>query len=324
MPQVVLIAACPFPPAPACRSRRSPFSSSPSPHPSPQPGFRVEIDKGLKRSLTDDCFVCQKKNHFQATVACKMQSQPAYVATRSGLLKVSGLYINMYGIKAEAPAKHVRLEQSQPDRSKKSFAPAPIAVLSNEVTKVTIGRLHFAETTHNNMRKKGKPNPDQRYFALIVTLAARAGDELYTIASHRSENMIVRASNPGQFESEPNVQWVKGQTINSIYHSGAVGINIDTPDEALCVRGNIRLSGAILQPSDRRVKRDIERANTQEQVCRLKRHVLSLARQATSPVLSHNVLLYSTACPTPSPPPSHHLSQPSWRRSCGCRSTSTA
>lgn len=30
------------------------------------------------------------------------------------------------------------------------------------ITKVTLGRLHFCETTANNMRKKGKPNPDQR------------------------------------------------------------------------------------------------------------------------------------------------------------------
>ena len=55
------------------------------------------------------------------------------------------------------------------------------------------------------MRKKGKPNPDQRYFALVVSIAALAGGELYTIASHRSENLIVRASNPGQFETEPTL-----------------------------------------------------------------------------------------------------------------------
>ena len=33
---------------------------------------------------------------------------------------------------------------------------------------VTVGRLHFAETTSNNMRKKGKPNPAQKYFQLVV------------------------------------------------------------------------------------------------------------------------------------------------------------
>lgn len=33
----------------------------------------------------------------------------------------------------------------------------------NKITKITLGRLHFSETTANNMRKKGKPNPDQRW-----------------------------------------------------------------------------------------------------------------------------------------------------------------
>ena len=38
-----------------------------------------------------------------------------------------------------------------------------VTVPPEQVTKVTVGRLHFSETTANNMRKKGKPNPDQRY-----------------------------------------------------------------------------------------------------------------------------------------------------------------
>lgn len=33
----------------------------------------------------------------------------------------------------------------------------------DKITKVTLSRLHFSETTANNMRKKGKPNPDQRF-----------------------------------------------------------------------------------------------------------------------------------------------------------------
>lgn len=37
-------------------------------------------------------------------------------------------------------------------------------------------------------------------------------------------------------------------------HFGAVGINTDTPNEALCVHGNMRLSGVILHPSDSRIK----------------------------------------------------------------------
>ena len=180
----------------------------------------------------------------QVTIALKISAQPAYVATRTGLLKVSGLFINIHGVKLpitnEAGGGKISLEQSQSDRSKKPFNPMPVAVLSNEITKVTVGRLHFTETTANNMRKKGRPNPDQRYFALVVTLAARAGDALYTIASHLSEKIIVRASNPGQFETESNIHWVRGESLNSIFHNGPVGINVDCPEDALCVRGNIR------------------------------------------------------------------------------------
>lgn len=42
------------------------------------------------------------------------------------------------------------------------FVSARVTLPSEQVTKVTVGRLHFSETTANNMRKKGKPNPDQR------------------------------------------------------------------------------------------------------------------------------------------------------------------
>lgn len=97
-----------------------------------------------------------------------------------------------------------------------------------------------------------------------------------TIASHKSQNLIVRASNPGQFENEPSVNWIKGSTMSSVYHNGAVGINTDSPDEALCVQGNIRLSGAILQPSDRRVKTDIVELDPSEQLKTLRK--LSLYR----------------------------------------------
>jgi hypothetical protein len=45
------------------------------------------------------------------------------------------------------------------------------------------------------MRKKGKPNPDQRFFNLVVSLQAHCGDTTYTIVAHSSERIIVRVFN---------------------------------------------------------------------------------------------------------------------------------
>lgn len=69
-------------------------------------------------------------------------------------------------------------------------------IRSESVSKTTIGRLHFSETTANNMRKKGRPNPDQRYFFLVVSLCARlTNGQLVIVASQASEKIIVRVRN---------------------------------------------------------------------------------------------------------------------------------
>ena len=72
----------------------------------------------------------------------------------------------------DAPDTTIRVEQSQSDRSKVRFNPVAVDLKSgavDPVAKVSVGRLHFTETTSNNMRKKGKPNPAQKYFQLVVS-----------------------------------------------------------------------------------------------------------------------------------------------------------
>ncbi|KRT85379.1 hypothetical protein AMK59_286 [Oryctes borbonicus] len=146
-----------------------------------------------------------------------------------------------------------------------------VELVNSQVTKVTVGRLHFSETTSNNMRKKGKPNPEQRYFQLVVGLHAHTTHGNFPVISHASQKIIVRASNPGQFENDVELCWQKGQTQDSIFHAGKVGINTDRPDESLVVHGNLKITGHIIQPSDIRAKKNIVECDTKEQLRNVQR-----------------------------------------------------
>ncbi|XP_025901399.1 myelin regulatory factor isoform X3 [Nothoprocta perdicaria] len=233
--------------------------------------YRVDADKGFNFSVGDDAFVCQKKNHFQVTVYIGMLGDPKYVKTPEGLKPLECFYLKLHGVKLEALNQSINIEQSQSDRSKRPFNPVTVNLPPEQVTKVTVGRLHFSETTANNMRKKGKPNPDQRYFMLVVALQAHAQNQNYTLAAHISERIIVRASNPGQFESDSDVLWQRAQLPDTVFHHGRVGINTDRPDEALVVHGNVKVMGSLMHPSDMRVKEDIQEVDTTEQLKRISR-----------------------------------------------------
>ncbi|KAF1372117.1 hypothetical protein PFLUV_G00261590 [Perca fluviatilis] len=173
-------------------------------------------------------------------------------------------------LQLESPSHQVTIEQSQPDRSKKPFHPVRVSLPSGKITKVTLGRLHFSETTSNNMRKKGKPNPDQRYFQMVVGLyAAVAGGEMFLLTALLSERIIVRASNPGQFEMDGDALWQRGAMQDGVVCQGRVGINTDSPDEALVVCGNAKVMGAVMQPSDRRAKENIQEVDSEQQLKRI-------------------------------------------------------
>ncbi|XP_058529747.1 myelin regulatory factor-like protein [Ochotona princeps] len=235
----------------------------------PDVGYQVITDKGFNFSPVDEAFVCQKKNHFQITVHVQVWGNPKFVKTQMGLKPIEMFYLKAFGIKAEATSQIIAIEQSQADRSKKIFNPVKIDLLADQVTKVTLGRLHFSETTANNMRKKGKPNPDQRYFMLVVGLYAANQDQFYLLSAHVSERIIVRASNPGQFENDSDALWQRGQVPESVICHGRVGINTDAPDEALVVCGNMKVMGTIMHPSDSRAKQNIQEVDTNEQLRRI-------------------------------------------------------
>lgn len=231
--------------------------------------YHVDTDKGFTYSTADEAFVCQKKNHFQVTVHIGVTGEPQYVKTSSGLQEVNHFEIKVFGIKPEDPRHHVLIEQSQTDRSKKHFQPVRVSLPSRKITKVTLGRLHFSETTTNNIRKKGKPNPDQRYFQLVVGLYAAVKQESFLLAAVVSERIIVRASNPGQFEMEGDAMWQRGVVQDAVACHGRVGINTDSPDEALVVCGNAKVMGTIMQPSDQRAKHNIQEIDSEQQLKRI-------------------------------------------------------
>ncbi|CAG5957926.1 unnamed protein product [Menidia menidia] len=240
----------------------------------PMPTYRVDADKGFNFSLADDAFVCQKKNHFQVTVYVGMLGDPKYIKTNDVLQPIDCFYLKLNGVKVEAMNQSISVEQSQSDRSKRPFKPVLVTLPQDQVTKVTVGRLHFSETTANNMRKKGKPNPDQRYFMLVVALHAQSHSQSYTVAAHVSERIIVRvtsghASNPGQFESDNEVLWQRGQMPDSVYHHGRVGVNTDRPDEALVVHGNLKVMGSLVHPSDIRAKENVQEVDTTDNLKRI-------------------------------------------------------
>ncbi|KAM4615579.1 myelin regulatory factor-like protein [Polymixia lowei] len=235
----------------------------------PPPAFQVETDKGFNYSAADEAFVCQKKNHFQVTVHIGVVGEPCYVTTPSGPQQIHHFLLKVFGLKPEAPGHHVTIEQSQADRSKRPFHPVRISLPGNKITKVTLGRLHFSETTANNMRKKGKPNPDQRYFVMVVGLYAAGGQESCLLSALVSDRTIVRASNPGQFEVDGDTLWQRGAQHDGVVCRGRVGINTDCPDEALVVCGNAKVMGLVMHPSDCRAKHNIQEVDSKEQLKRI-------------------------------------------------------
>lgn len=69
---------------------------------------------------------------------------------------------------------------------------------------------------------------------------------------------LLKASNPGQFETDNDAMWQRGATQEAVVCQGRVGVNTDSPDEALVVCGNAKVMGAIIQPSDCRAKQNIQ------------------------------------------------------------------
>lgn len=93
--------------------------------------------------------------------------------------------------------------------------------------------------------------------ALVSTSQAGRGGgtkECHPLVQMVSDRIIVRASNPGQFESDVEASWSRDAATGTVFHMGNIGINTDNATESLTVSGNIQLTGQVLHPSDLRLK----------------------------------------------------------------------
>ncbi|GMT07194.1 hypothetical protein PENTCL1PPCAC_29368 [Pristionchus entomophagus] len=238
--------------------------------------MHVVADKGFNYSPKDGVFVNQKKNHFQVSVnieACD-DNPPAFVLVGDELQPIKKMQLAFCGVKSEMHTTTIEIKQSQNDRKPGVHKPVELEVIPpRQVTKVTVPRLHFSETTLNNQRKNNKPNPDQKYFLLLVRLIAVTEDGMeHLVLAYASDRVIVRATNPGQFEPpEQDIAWQNADGMMYIPHQVAVGHGATGYGGLLNVAGDIVLTGLVSQPSDRRLKENIINLDKKEAMDRLNR-----------------------------------------------------
>ncbi|VDL63320.1 unnamed protein product [Nippostrongylus brasiliensis] len=225
----------------------------------------VVADKGFNYSNSDGCFVNQKKNHFQISVNIEANDEnpPKFVKVNGVMHPIKAIKLAFCGVKAEMLSSEIQIKQSQTDRKPIPHDPVILNIHAREITKVTVPRLHFSETTLNNQRKNNRPNPDQKYFLLVVRLLACTDEGVALIQAQQSEKVIVRATNPGSFEPpESDVQWYRnGGTL--VCH-GPVAIGTDRTAAKLTVDGDIYITGQMTRPSDIRLKEDIVEKTSRE------------------------------------------------------------
>lgn len=230
----------------------------------------VVADKGFNFSNVDNCFVNQKKNHFQVSVHVEASDSmpPKYVLFDNNLVPIRDFKLAFCGVKAEMPSSEVTIRQSRADRKPHPHTPVLFEIQERRMTKVTVPRLHFSETTMNNQRKQYRPNPEQKYFILVVRLfASISNDVSVLIQSYGSEKVIVRATNPGSFEPpDAEVAWQKNG--GTLFTQGAVAIGTDRQIETarLTVAGDIYMSGRVINPSDIRLKEGISEKEATEAI----------------------------------------------------------
>lgn len=227
----------------------------------------VLADKGFNYSTNDNCFVNHKKNHFQVTVKIEaIDPTPPQCFKYNGVCKlIENFQLSFVGVRSETHSSEIVVRQSTTERKPVPHVPVLFKIVERRMTIVTVPRLHFKDTTANNQRKNLRPNPDQKYFNLIVRLYATATDGTTVLMqAFSSERVIVRATNPGSFEPQEMIDasWNKNGGVLST--TGPVVVGKSEPRAQLTVDGDIYASGRVMCPSDIRLKDNITEKEAKE------------------------------------------------------------
>lgn len=222
--------------------------------------MRVRIDKGFTW-IRGHGFTCHKKNHFQVTVDLQADGPIERVRPQGdeNESSVVGLHLEMFGVKQESPGDRIQLLQATLSRERDTLQRQELKQDPGTYhAAVTVPRLHFSTSTENNVRKKGRANPLQRYFQLVVRLVASTTDGAeIPLAVLMSEQFVVRASSPRLLQKVDSTWRTAVSGKPAIFFEQNVGINYQVPDEDLTVGGNCKITGEMYQPSDIRVKQAV-------------------------------------------------------------------
>ena len=117
-----------------------------------------------------------------------------YKSDETTFHEIDNFQLQFYGVKQESQMQVVPIRQSDSNRKPINYEPEKFFLSPYQPNKLTVKRLHFAYTTQNNNRKKNKPNPEQRYFLLIVEMQiiSKNTGQTFTLYAVQSDRLIVR------------------------------------------------------------------------------------------------------------------------------------
>eukprot|EP01119_Soliformovum_irregulare_P021983 TRINITY_DN741_c0_g1_i1.p1 TRINITY_DN741_c0_g1~~TRINITY_DN741_c0_g1_i1.p1 ORF type:complete len:668 (-),score=179.26 TRINITY_DN741_c0_g1_i1:329-2332(-) len=248
----------------------------------------VKTDKNIGFSEEDQAHIHYKQNQFQITtdVTGLYPNRMFYleIPERGGFILVDQFLVDIFSVKSKKENNvyvdddvRVPLFQTGKTRTKNDTLPAVPNVLTDSGKSIH-ARLRFQASTLHNGRHS--PQQQQEYFKIVVQLQAKALGTTWPIMSYASHPLIVRGQNPGRYASTKSRQqqpvstpvttfpafpetsgWVKREN-GDVVLAGKVGINTNSPQEALSVHGNALITGSIMKPSDMRIKENLEAVDT--------------------------------------------------------------